>query len=74
MSCLVDKKVPTWNISQRIFMIRLGWRSLCKKNGENASHIFMTYPFYQQVWKECMNVMGHTSAWEGEDFEEFWKA
>jgi len=59
MLCLVEKKVPTWNVSQRIFMIKLGWCPLSKNNGENASYLFMTYPFYQQVWKKCRNAMGH---------------
>lgn len=66
MWCVLENKVPTWDVLQRRCFAGTGWCPLCKNELENMSHLFISCPFSVQVWAEVSRRLNHGCIWQGE--------
>lgn len=72
MGCVLENKIPVWEVLQRKFSIGPGWCHLCK-NGEDAiGHIFLDCPFISRVWEVCVEVVSVLGCWHGPSVEVAW--
>ena len=70
--CILQKKVPTWDILQRRGKVGSGWCSLCKSNEESSLHIFLTCPFNVSLWAESLRLINSPLIWEGDSIHQAW--
>eukprot|EP00253_Pinus_taeda_P029586 PITA_29586 len=71
-SCILQKKVPTWDFLQKRGKIGPGWCSLCKANEESTTHLFLTCPFNVSLWAESLRLMNSPLRWEGDNIQQAW--
>ena len=56
MWCKLENRIVTWDYLQKRTFAGPGWCSLCKDNGENPNHLFLTCIFSKQVWKHSQTL------------------
>ena len=74
MWCVLENRVPTWDILQKRAFHGLGWCVLWKRDQESASHMFLTFPYTVEVWKECTALVGFPCQWVGVSIGVAWEA
>ena len=65
MWCVLNNKVPTWDVLQKRSFQGLGWCVLCKREMESTYHLFLTCSFTTEVWKVVSTLVGFIFQWEG---------
>ena len=71
----LENKVHCWeNLIKRGFN-GLGWCALCRNAGETTLHLFLSCPYYVEVWVECCKLLGLGPAcrWEGDSIIHAWE-
>ena len=72
MWCVLNNKVPTWDMLQKCSFQGPGWCVLCKKELETTYHLFLSCCFSIEVWKEVSSVVGFNCQWEGDSIGNAW--
>ena len=65
MWCALEDKIPTWDKLQNHFYEGTNMCSLCKSSKELAKHLFVSFPFAWQVWKEFSKQVKLNLIWDG---------
>ena len=74
MWCVLNNKVPTWDILQKRSFQGPGWCVLCKRELESTLHLFLTCSYILDVWKEITILVGFNCQWEGATVGEAWES
>ena len=74
MWCVLENKVPTWDVLQHRSFQGPGWCCLCKADDELVNHLFLSCPFIKGVWLECSRLLGLLCRWEGLNVSQAWDA
>ena len=72
MWCVLENRVPTWDVLQRRNFQGPGWCVLCKQEMESIPHLFISCPFSAAVWKGCMRQVGLNHRWDGNSVSGAW--
>ena len=63
--CVLENKVPTWDILQKRNLQGPGWCILCQADGESNLHMFLQCAYVKFVWDECSKILRVPCVWEG---------
>ena len=74
MWCVLNNKVPTWDVLQKRTFQGPGWCVLCKRELETTFHLFLTCFFSIEVWKEVSTLVGLNCQWEGDSIGIAWES
>ena len=66
---MLENKVPTWDIPQKLLFAESGWCCMCKDSIEYVFHLFLECPFTKAVQREALHYLGHQVRWEGDSLE-----
>jgi len=72
MWCVIRGKVPTWEVLQKRNINGPGWCTLCKREQESITHLFITCSFAKEVWNHCSMLVGRHLSWDGDTVERAW--
>jgi len=68
----IEGKVPTWDILQKRNINGPGWCTLCMREQESISHLFITCSYTVEVWNHCSALVGRHLKWEGDSVGRAW--
>jgi len=57
------KKVPTWDTMKRRQKEGPRWCALCRVDEESVQHLFILFPFVQEIWKVYSSKLGQDYKW-----------
>ena len=70
---VLNNKLLTWEILQKINIHGPRWCSLCKYEGETTFHIFLECCYIIEVWSEVLRLLDLRCNWFGPNLEQVWK-
>jgi len=65
--CILQTKIPTWDILQSRYMHGPGRCTLCKFEAETINHLFLTCSETKKVWGEVGKLMKKKVEWVSEN-------
>ena len=72
MWCVLNNKVPTWDVLQKRSFQGPGWCVMCKRELETTHHLFYTCCFSSEVWRVVSTLVGFNCQWEGDSIGAAW--
>eukprot|EP00253_Pinus_taeda_P013898 PITA_13898 len=71
--CILNSKIPTWDILQARFMHGPGRCTMCKSEAETINHLFLRCPEVIHIWGEVGKLLNKKLEWEGRNVQEAWQ-
>ena len=72
MWCVLNNKVPTWDVLHKRSFQGPSWCVLCKRELETSLHLFVTCCYSIEVWREVSSLTGINCQWEGVSIGAAW--